>query len=166
MSKKLINIFSNISSSLIIRDEKRKEELKNFELEENERIYGYRWPNDYMKSHKQDYLDGKMRGYAYDKSSYGGSYYNSSTSSDYCVIYFYEWSSLDGNQHKFYSCENFFSFCKKNDIELNEFDRSSLRNMSTAYITCTPNSNKLLIRNSYYTLQTSLDYYKRNPVNV
>ena len=109
MSKNFIRIFSNITSLLISRDEARKEELrkieeakKEAEEEENYKIYGYRWPNDYMKAHKQDYLDGKMSGYAYDPSYYNygsGSYYNS----DYCTIYFYEWSSLDGNQRKFYS---------------------------------------------------------------
>ena len=66
MSRNFITILSNVTSLLISRDEARKEELrkiaeakKEAEEEENYKIYGYRWPNDYMKSHKQDYLDGK-----------------------------------------------------------------------------------------------------------
>lgn len=175
MSKNFIRIFSNITSLLISRDEARKEELRKIEeakkeAEENEnyRIYGYRWPNDYMKAHKQDYLDGKMSGYAYDPSYYNygsGSYYNS----DYCTIYFYEWSSLDGNQRKFYSYSNFYRFCNDCGIKVSEEDKSQLRGMNIAYVTCMPNKNELISANTSYGLQSLLDKYKaehKEEVNV
>ena len=166
MSKNFITIFSNITSLLISRDEARKEELRKIEAakkeaeeEENYKIYGYRWPNDYMKSHKQDYLDGKMHGYAYDPSYYNygsGSYYNS----DYCTIYFYEWSSLDANQRKFYSYSNFYRFCNDSGIKVSEQDRSQLRGMTIAYITCIPGKNELMSACTSYALQNLLDKYK------
>ena len=166
MSRNFITIFSNIPSLLISRDEARKEELKKIEAakkeaeeEENFKIYGYRWPNDYMKSHKQDYLDGKMYGYAYDPSYYNygsGSYYNS----DYCTIYFYEWSSLDGNQRKFYSYSNFYRFCDDSGIKVSEEDKSQLRGMTIAYITCLPGKNELMSACTLYALQNLLDKYK------
>ena len=166
MSKNFITIFSNITSLLISRDEARKEELRKIEAakkeaeeEENYKIYGYRWPNDYMKSHKQDYLDGKMSGYAYDPSYYNygsGSYYNS----DYCTIYFYEWSSLDANQRKFYSYSNFYRFCNDSGIKVSEQDKSQLRGMTIAYITCIPGKNELMSACTSYALQNLLDKYK------
>ena len=166
MSKNFITIFSNITSLLISRDEARKEELRKIEAakkeaeeEENYKIYGYRWPNDYMKSHKQDYLDGKMHGYAYDPSYYNygsGSYYNS----DYCTIYFYEWSSLDANQRKFYSYSNFYRFCNDSGIKVSEEDKSQLRGMTIAYITCIPGKNELMSACTSYALQNLLDKYK------
>ena len=169
MSKKFITIFSNISSLLISRDEARKdalrklaEEKRKAEEEENYKIYGYRWPNDYMKSHKQDYLDGKMSGYAYYPSYYNygsGSYYNS-YNSDYCTIYFYEWSSLDGNQRKFYSYSNFYRFCDASGIKVSEEDKSQLRSMTIAYITCIPGKNELMSACTSYALQNLLDKYK------
>ena len=169
MSKNFITIFSNITSLLISRDEARKEELKKLEEakkeaeeEENFKIYGYRWPNDYMKSHKQDYLDGKMSGYAYDPSyyNYGSSSYYNSYNSDYCTIYFYEWSSLDCNQRKFYSYSNFYRFCDDCGIKVSEDDKSQLRGMTIAYITCIPGKNELMSACTSYALQSLLDKYK------
>ena len=169
MSKNFITILSNVTSLLISRDEARKEELKKLEEakkkaeeDENYKIYGYRWPNDYMKSHKQDYLDGKMHGYAYDRSEYNygsGSYYNS-YNSDYCIIYFYEWSSLDGNQRKFYSYSNFYRFCNDCGIKVSEQDKTQLRGMTVAYVTCIPNKNELMTSTTSYGLQNLLDKYK------
>lgn len=168
MSKKFITIFSNITSLLISRDEARKEELRKIEAakkeaeeDENYKIYGYRWPNDYMKSHKQDYLDGKMHGYAYGPSYYNygsGSYYNNN--SDYCTIYFYEWSSLDGNQRKFYSYSNFYRFCNDCGIKVSEQDKSQLKGTTIAYVTCMPNKNELISAATSYGLQNLLDRYK------
>lgn len=170
MSKNFITIFSNITSLLISRDEARKEELKKLEEakkeaeeEENFKIYGYRWPNDYMKSHKQDYLDGKMHGYAYEHSDYN---YGSTNGmygyvrSDYCIIYFYEWSSLDCNQRKFYSYSNFYRFCNDCGIKVSNEDRTQLRGMTVAYVTCIPGKNELMTSTTSYGLQNLLDSYK------
>ena len=129
--------------------------------EENYKIYGYRWPNDYMKSHKQDYLDGKMHGYAYDRSEYNyDSTMYGNVNSDYCMIYFYEWSSLDGNQRKFYSYSNFYRFCDDCGIKVSEEDKSQLRGMTIAYITCIPGKNELMSACTSYALQSLLDKYK------
>ena len=168
MSRNFITILSNVTSLLISRDEARKEELrkiaeakKEAEEEENYKIYGYRWPNDYMKSHKQDYLDGKMHGYAYDRSEYNyDSTMYGNVNSDYCMIYFYEWSSLDNNQRKFYSYSNFYRFCNDYGIKVNEQDRTQLRGMNIAYVTCMPNKNELISAATSYGLQSLLDKYK------
>ena len=169
MSKNFITILSNITSLLISRDEARKDALRKLaedkrkaEEEENYKIYGYRWPNDYMKSHKQDYLDGKMSGYAYDPSyyNYGSNSYYNSYNSDYCTIYFYECSSLDCNQRKFYSYSNFYRFCDACGIKVSEDDKSQLRGMTIAYITCIPGKNELMSACTSYALQNLLDKYK------
>ena len=169
MSKNFITILSNITSLLISRDEARKDALRKLaedkrkaEEDENFRIYGYRWPNDYMKSHKQDYLDGKMHGYAFEHSGYN---YDSNgmygyVRSDYCIIYFYEWSSLDGNQRKFYSYSNFYRFCNDCGIKVSEQDKSQLRGMTVAYVTCIPGKNELMTSTTSYGLQNLLDRYK------
>lgn len=166
MSKNFIRIFSNITSLLISRDEARKEELKKLEEakkeaeeEENYKIYGYRWPNDYMKSHKQDYLDGKMHGYASGYSDYNYNMYGY-VKSDYCIIYFYEWSSLDCNQRKFYSYSNFYRFCNDSGIKVSDEDRTQLRGMTVAYVTCIPGKNELMTSTTSYGLQNLLDKYK------
>ena len=168
MSKDIMRICSNISSSLIIRDEARKvslrksvEKARKLEEEENYRIYGYRWPNAYMKSHKADYLAGRMHGYEYDKSKYCSvsSYYNDS---DYCTIYFYEWSSLEGNQHRFYSFNNFYSYCVENGIIVSEDDKKLFRGMSIIYVTCMPGKNELLSASTSYGLERSLICYKES----
>lgn len=167
--KKRILLQSNLCSELIHRDILRKEKIKEEkrsleekEADENYAIYGYRYPSEFMKKHKQDYIDGKMHGYRY--SEYTSSYYNNSSgdyySSDYCVIYFYEWSSVHGSQHTYYSFNNFFRYCSDNNIIISDAIKSEMRKMSLIYCTCEPESNNLMLSDSYLNLDNKLKEYE------
>lgn len=164
--KDFIKVFSNIGSYIVeyvelCNEERKKAEEKRKEAErekleaENERIYGYKWPNEWMKKHKQDYLDGKITRYHYDSGFYSDSYYHS----DYCAIYFYEWSSMDGNQHKFYSYSNFYRYCDDNGIKVSDSDKETMRGYSVVYATCIPGKNELMMASTSYGLQSLLDVF-------
>ena len=157
MNKDLIAILSNLDSRIIFRDEAKKTELEKIkkekeaaEEEENERIYGYRWPNQWMRDHKQDYLDGKYHGYKYGVST-------TYSSNDYCTINFYEWSTMENRPKKFYSYNNFNAFCKDCNIILTEFDKSRMKAYSCMYITCTPGHRTLLISATEVGLQSLIN---------
>lgn len=155
-------IHSNLCSSLLSRIEELRLSRIRLKEDENYRIYGYRWPNSFMLSHKQDYLDGKFHGYM------SGSYSSSSSSSSYCdddncLIYFYEWSSLSGNQRKFFSYSNFYRFCSDSGIIVSSSDKSKLRSLSCSYVSCKCGKNELLISSTSVGLSNLL---KASSVNV
>lgn len=164
MNEDLITILSNLDSRMIFRDEVKRAELEKLkkereaaEEEENERIYGYRWPNQWMKDHRQDYIDGKYRGYKYGIST---AYTNSNN--DYCTINFYEWSTMENSPKKFYSYNNFNAFCKDCNIIVSEFDKSRMKNYSCMYITCTPGESTLLISTTEVGLQSLINEANNN----
>ena len=171
----MIKIFSNISSDIVrfveLCNEKRKkaeEEKKEAERkareDENFKIYGYRWPNAWMIAHKQDYIDGKYSGYHYESSDYSygnyGNSYSYGNTSGFCTVYFYEWSSMDGNQKKFFNLKDFYDYCKKCEIVLTEYDKTQLATYSIVYITCKPGHNTILYSGTSYGLQSALESFK------
>lgn len=154
-----LKIYSNISSLIIKEDEARKnkeaeEKRKKEEAErdENFKIYGTAYPNDWMKQHKQDYIDGKYHGYRWSDDAYSDSAYNP----DYTTIYFYEYSSIEGNQRKFFSISNFSAFCNDCNIPLSQEDKTKIKTNYTSYISCVPGKTDLIICSSFYGLKDKL----------
>ena len=93
-------IHSNLCSSLLSRIEELRLSRIRLKEDENYRIYGYRWPNAFMLSHKQDYLDGKFHGYM------SGSY------SDCGIIV----SSSDKSKLRSFYCSYVSCKCGKNEL--------------------------------------------------
>lgn len=163
----MLRILSNISGELILADERSKameKTLKDKEEEELLYIYGTRYPNKWMKEHKEAYLRGKFYGFLSDSSfdyyDYS-SYYDEPKSTDYCTIYFYEYSSVNNNQHRFYSKKEFLDFCNDCNIVLSDDDKKIIDKLSTAYISCIPGKSELMFTSSYYNLENGLNKFNK-----
>ncbi len=175
-----VQVFSNLGPWMVAameRDKKRKEEeekkRKEEEETENMRIYGSRWPNDFMKKHKQDYIDGKYHGYMSEWSfehqndytyhythspQYGG--YNKDP--DYLDIYFFEWSNIDRKPKEFHSKSNFLRFCADSKIDVPPFTKTEIEGFTKQlFVMCPPGrQDMLLFGPTKYALQADLDRWK------
>lgn len=159
----MLKILSNLSVQIIssdeaykkrLSDEKKKEDV--FHRNEFEQIYGSCFPNDWMKRHKNDYLSGKYHGFISEPH-----YYEYYYEYDYCTIYFYEYSSVEGNQKKFTSRKDFFKFCKDCNIEIDEEMRSIIKTTYQSYITCFPGKSELMLSTTYAGLKENLNRYNK-----
>lgn len=169
-----VQVFSNLGPWMIAameREKKRKEEeekkRKEEEEAENMRIYGYRWPNDFMKKHKQDYIDGKYHGYMSEWSAehpygYSPQYSGYNKDPDYLDIYFFEWSDIDRKPKEFHSKSNFLRFCADNSIEVPSFTKTEIEGFTNKlFIMCPPGrKDMLLFGPTKYALQADLDRWK------
>ena len=165
--KEMLKIHSNLSGELVIEDERYKAHLKAIEYKKkheeedrNKEIYGTIYPSNWMKSHKELFEKGLINGYISDPSNY---YHDNGTEymSDYCSIYFYEYSSMDGNQKKFYSRREFYRFCNDCDINVIDDIKSCIDNSYTLYITCVPGKKELMLSTSYIGLEELIKKYNR-----
>lgn len=159
----MLKILSNLSVQIIVSDEaykkrisEEKEREDNSYRNELEVIYGSCFPNDWMKRHVNDYLTGKYHGFISEPSSYAYTY-----DYDYCNIYFYEYSSVDGNQKKFTSRRAFFKFCEDCHINVDKEIRSVIKNTYQIYITCFPGKSELMLSTTYAGLKENLKRYDK-----
>jgi hypothetical protein len=157
----MLKILSNISANIITEYEKYKAKLAFDRARDNSllndeayKLYGSYYANNWMVSHKNDYLSGKYQGYISEPSNYTYGY-------DYCIIYFYENSSVDGNQKKFSSRKEFFKFCEECNIVIDNDMHDAIKNSYQSYITCFPGKNELMLSTSFNGLKESLKRYEK-----
>lgn len=159
----MLKILSNLSVRIISSDESYKKRLSEEREREDksyrnelEVIYGSCFPNDWMRKHVNDYLSGKYHGFISEPNTYAYTY-----EYDYCNIYFYEYSSVDGNQKKFTSRRAFFKFCEDCHINVDKEIRSVIKNTYQIYMTCFPGKSELMLSTTYAGLKENLKRYDK-----
>ena len=91
------------------------------------------------------------------QQTYSNSYYPNGNKPVTVYIYFYQWSTLDGNNLKtFTEYSTFFKFCADSNIILTEDNRTRLYNSNYNYVTCKTGKNELIISTTYCGLKDSL----------
>lgn len=159
----MLKILSNINSDIVIEDNDNKYDYtygyssssvlgSTFDTSENESIYGSAYPNEWMRSHKSDYLKYKYRGYI-------SQYFTTNYYKEYCCVHFYEYSSVDGNQRVFNSYKEFLDFCKESNINIDTDMKKVISNSYVCYITCYPGKSELMFSTTYRGLKNSLEKY-------
>ena len=158
MSDNIIEIRSNITSS-IIRFEALEEERKKREEEERkakwEREEAERkrireeWQAKHPNMEKYTYCSQ----YNFDTFNYeyGG----------YCKIHFYEWSNINSEPIVFKYYPYLYKFLDDCGIILNVNDNTMIRASSTCFITCVPGKKDLIVDTNYDNFREKFEEAKK-----
>ena len=94
--------------------------------------------------------------------SYANGYYSSSYSKRDGTMFFYQWSSMQGGTKTFYLISDLKKFLDESKIEYTETQIEMIKKGEDPnywYLSCIPNSPKLLVLKSYQELKASLQRF-------
>lgn len=158
MSDKVIEIRSNITSS-VIRFEALEEERKKREEEERKE----RWAREEAerKRMREEWAakHPNMEKYTYC-SAYNFETFNYEYGG-YCKIHFYEWSNIDSEPIFFKYYPYLYKFLDDCGIILNVNDNSLIRASSTCFITCAPGTKNLIVDTNYDSFREKFEEAKK-----
>lgn len=158
MSDKVIEIRSNITSS-VIRFEALEEERKKREEEERKE----RWAREEAerKRMREEWAakHPNMEKYTYC-SAYNFETFNYEYGG-YCKIHFYEWSNIDSEPIFFKYYPYLYKFLDDCGIILNANDNSLIRAASTCFITCAPGTKNLIVDTNYDSFREKFEEAKK-----
>ena len=158
MSDKVIEIRSNITSS-VIRFEALEEERKKREEEERKE----RWAREEAerKRMREEWAakHPNMEKYTYC-SAYNFETFNYEYGG-YCKIHFYEWSNIDSEPIFFKYYPYLYKFLDDCGIILNVNDNTLIRAASTCFITCAPGTKNLIVDTNYDSFREKFEEAKK-----
>lgn len=97
-------------------------------------------------------------------------YFNQSLSqkdTDFCMIYFYEWSNLMLGAKPFRSKNEFFKMLENCKIHISESQKKTIEELKSKalFTTCTPNKPHLMTSDSWYNLKKIVEAYEKTNNN-
>ena len=158
MSDKVIEIRSNITSS-VIRFEALEEERKKREEEERKE----RWAREEAER-KRIREEWQAKHPNLEKYTYCSAYNFETFNYEYggyCKIHFYEWSNINSEPIIFHHYPYLYKFLDDCGIILNINDNTLIRAASTCFITCAPGTKNLIVDTNYDSFREKFEEAKK-----
>lgn len=158
MSDKVIEIRSNITSS-VIRFEALEEERKKREEEERKE----RWARE-EEERKRIREEWQAKHPNMEKYTYCSAYNFETFNYEYggyCKIHFYEWSNIDSEPIIFRHYPYLYKFLDDCGIILNINDNTLIRAASNCFITCVPGKKDLIVDTNYDNFREKFEEAKK-----